>query len=367
MLRKEIIAGVNNILSLLGKYDIEKNVVELARPREKKPLNAANVFKLFGELKLAYESLGQVERTILEIIDLGALFSSEFWSTALVAESNESRNVYGSLRDAKQFLPKFLKLIEQEDVRVAEDISKHATESDGLSTLTLFVIEDEQQLSTAERIIISLQSIQGLYDAIAYLQNEHKENLTIVSCDSGSDKSFDFLGAAQVIEGVKEIILTFWNNIVYFREDKTGRHLDLIAESLPILERITDMHKAGKLEPERAEILKRQIIESVKKFGRAGATIPEVEKYTIYNPRQLMKPEPKLLMAPSSFEATKKTNRAKASKRSSESTEVKRQKSTRKSNENVNNLPIDDPEFAKYMLEKAEEYQKRKKNKDSEE
>ena len=34
------------------------------------------------------------------------------------------------------------------------------------------------------------------------------------------------------------------------------------------------------------------------KFSNAGATIPEIDDHTQFSPRQLMKPKPKLLVAP---------------------------------------------------------------------
>jgi hypothetical protein len=70
----------------------------------------------------------------------------------------------------------------------------------------------------------------------------------------------------------------------------------LIAESLPILVEVAKLRESGKLEPERAEMVKRQIIDSITKFGQAGVTIPEIERYTVYNPRLLMQPDRKLLV-----------------------------------------------------------------------
>lgn len=40
------------------------------------------------------------------------------------------------------------------------------------------------------------------------------DDLSVIGCDSGSDKSFDFLGAAEIVNCVKDIILSFWNKVV---------------------------------------------------------------------------------------------------------------------------------------------------------
>ena len=123
---------------------------------------------------------------------------------------------------------------------------------------------------------------------------EKDGRLAVVACDSGSDKTFDFLGAARVLECVKEIIVILWSNVVFFRENREGRRLELIEQSLPLLERLEKMKET---DPERAELLKRQVVESAIKFREAGVTIPEIEKHTVFNPRQLMRPEPKLLIS----------------------------------------------------------------------
>lgn len=115
--------------------------------------------------------------------------------------------------------------------------------SDGLAVLSVIVIE-ERQLSTPERLILTLESVDGLYRACAQILGEFETSIAVSACDSGSDKSFDFLGIASVVVCVKEVVLSFWDKVVYFREDKTGRRLELIAESLPILERVAKMRES---------------------------------------------------------------------------------------------------------------------------
>lgn len=87
--------------------------------------------------------------------------------------------------------------------------------------------------------------------------------------------------------------------MVFFREQKLGAKLELVAGKLPIIEKISEMEKAGQLEPEQAEILRRDIGLGAEKFISAGAIIPEIENHSHFNPRQLMSPEPKLLAMPS--------------------------------------------------------------------
>ena len=228
-------------------------------------------------------------------------------------------------------------LLERDTDRIPRESESSKEEAGDLAQLTAIVIE-EKEFSTPERLILMLEALEGLYQASAQVLKCDISSLSVLSCDSGSDKSFDFLGVAKVIQCVKEIILSFWDRVVYFREDKTEKQLDLIANSLPILKTISDMKTRREIEPESAELLKKQVIESVRKFANAGTTIPEIEKFTTFNPRQLMKPERKLLVA-----AAQSTQE-----------EEPQKPSTQPPGE------IDDPEFQEYMEQMSADFLRRR-------
>ena len=130
------------------------------------------------------------------------------------------------------------------------------------------------------------------------LKKESEGDLIVLACDSGSDKSFDFLGLAKVMKEVKEIIIAIWDRRVFHRQRHVSESLSLIAESLPILEKIEQLRENGSIEKEQAELLKRKTISGATQFIEAGAIIPEFESASTHSPEQLMKPEPKLLVSP---------------------------------------------------------------------
>jgi len=145
-----------------------------------------------------------------------------------------------------------------------------------------------------------------LYDSCGTVKKQSSSDLAILACDSGSDKAFDFLGAAKIIEMVKEIILSFWDRVVFFREKKQSERLKLVAESLPIIDEIGSLESQQKLSREQAELLRRNIIKGTNKFISVGAVIPEIEETTVYEPRKLLKPEPKLLIEPAKTQTAAK-------------------------------------------------------------
>lgn len=286
----------------------------------------------------AFRQFGQTERTVVAICDLEMLHDADFWTMIMINDdprTPEVYTIYQSVRFALDQLPKLVELLATESddlVRDSKATRKAAGNDRAFEVLSAIVIEEDKK-STAQRLILVFESIQGLYSASAQLLGEGDADLCLVSCDSGSDKVFDFFGLAKVVQCVKEILVSYWDKVVYFRENKTGRQLELMAQSLPIIERISEMRENGSIEREKAELLKRQVISSVTKFAEAGVTIPEIDQHTSFNPRQLMRPAPKLLVAPEVV-----------------SEEVPGTPTTRSANGKVN---IDDPEFQKYMREMA--------------
>lgn len=342
MLRREILRATSNVLAALEETGFvllfESTLHRQEKDKKDKFLPA------FSHYIKLYEQFGDTEKKMLSILGLEHLHNANFWTQLMTSDGEEIQlSIYTTTRSlnfTQKHLPKILKLIEREsDTKAADNKKSEANASaDELGQLCVTVIEDREK-STPERLVLVLQSIDGLYRACAFLAGEQETGLSVESCDSGSDKAFDFLGIAKVVESVKEVILSFWDRVVYFREDKTGRRLELVAQSLPILDQIGAMKEAGKLEPERAELLKRQVVDSISKFGAAGATIPEIDRATFHNPRQLMRPEPKLLVEPKYPQS-----------------EPPRKEETE------DNTPsqIADPEFEKYMETMAKDFLKRR-------
>jgi len=117
-----------------------------------------------------------------------------------------------------------------------------------------------------------------------------------VACDSGSDKSFDFTGVPQIIEQTKGIIIEIWDRVIFYRERKHAERVKVIAESLPILSKISEMVEKRAISPEEVEILKRQIVAGSTKFVDSGSMIPELRGISRFDPAQLLTPSPQLLI-----------------------------------------------------------------------
>ncbi|MEO0422615.1 MAG: hypothetical protein AAF184_09790 [Pseudomonadota bacterium] len=289
MLREQLIDGIREVVDALNEAQIE--MVLRGRPDRQ---NVARFVSANSRWSVRSANFDSVARQVLAVFDLEKLDSPEFWGTLMRAESGKgdadaARSVYTSVYHLRRFAPPIVSLLDRSNVEQVRG------SSEGL--LTLYVIEDTGS-STPTRLIYALQSVESLYSAIAQLEGETDHALSVVACDSGSDKSFDLLGAAKIIQLVKEVFIELWDRIVFHRERKAEKQLEILSGTLPLYERIAEQREAGSIEPEMAEILRRQVASAVEQFFEAGVTIPEINDRATVDPRRLMSPEPKLLTGP---------------------------------------------------------------------
>lgn len=168
----------------------------------------------------------------------------------------------------------------------------------GLESVSLVVLEDRGQGSKPTRLIKVLEGISALYEAHTRVLSLPADTLIVTTCDSGSDKAFDFLGLAKAIQALKETILSLWDRIFSFRERKLSATLSVIGQSLPILAEISALEERKALGREEAEILRRKVVDGAVALGEAGAVIPEVTARRPEAFRALAAPEAKLLAPP---------------------------------------------------------------------
>lgn len=295
-----MIAGVHELVEALDESNIEEALLQLRRvPRNAQtpPAIIAAVFNSLRKYSISAHNFSPAAATLAEILDLVELQQPVVW-TELVGEERTVRafDLNSNLRFAKRHLPKVAEALKQESQGIIKS-SEGKSEGEGKSVLSVIVIEEGQRFSSPERLIEVLESVDTLYRMCSTMNGVPPEGLCVIACDSGSDKSFDFLGLAKVIECVKEIILSMWDRVVFYKERQLSERIGLVSQTLPIFGELEKLAEAKALEPEQIELVRRGLVAGISKFMESGATIPEVEKFTHYNPRKLMAPEPKLLVS----------------------------------------------------------------------
>jgi hypothetical protein len=244
-------------------------------------------------------------------MDLQKLSDPKYWELLRAEDSiGELFGLNQTVEIALEYLPKFATLVKQEYVDpVKNESDELPIELIGRAIISVIVVEESNEYSTPDRLVHVLNSMSLLYSAVAELDGDRDTDLIVLACDSGSDKSFDFLGLAKTIEGVKEILVGLWDRVVMYRHDQVKASIELVAQSLPVIVRVNTMASSGLLEPEQAEMIRRKLINGATKFLEAGAITEDMDRQDRHSPRALMRPERKLLAAPSSGEQRSSSNR----------------------------------------------------------
>lgn len=240
---------------------------------------------------------------ITDIFGLEQLQDPAHWSQFVLgagAMDQELRTRVQTLQSraliVKHYLPKIVGLFEIDAAQSTQQLEKqYGTKQ----VLTVVILEEARQFSSPERLSKMLSSIDTLYEVCATLEGCTGERLSVVACDSGEDKSFDFVGAAPAIDRLKQLVLNLWNRVVFHRNEQLSHRLDMVSHNLPILREIDGAEDEGAVGPEQAELMRRRVLEGTKRFLESGAIIPEIEQHTQHDPRHLMRPATKMLVSPS--------------------------------------------------------------------
>jgi hypothetical protein len=310
-MRREVlfnsVSTIINDIEICGVLDFFERIFEEYRLRHSQGKEKIDLpLDVFQKYMIATNTYGDDLKYVCKIVKIDSLLDVSFWQHIFKSEIIENieniediHRMLQNLKFATNQLPKILSLIEQDYITGIKNKDSNVPEElKGKSLLTVLIVEEEGQFSSPLRLKSALGAITELYSVIATLEKENESDLIVLACDSGSDKSFDFLGLAKLMEEVKEIIITIWDRRVFHRQRHVSESISLIAESLPVLERIAELRENGSIGKEQAELLKRKIISGATQFIEAGATIPEFNSVSTHDPKQLMRPEPKLLVSP---------------------------------------------------------------------
>lgn len=302
MQRADLVHGAEQVAGALRESGVELPLVEVARLGYRREAVPGELLtRLLGALReygLRAHRFTRPARALADTLGLAPLESADTWTLLIAAErrAQEAFAFAERVRFATGYLPKVAALLQQSGVP-AVDAARAGT-SPGAALLTVQVIEAPRRFSTPTRLATLLESLDLLYGACAVLEGAEPNGLSVVGCDSGSDKTFELMGAAPVIAAVRALLVSVWDRVVFHREVPVPERYRLAAESLPVLQRVKDAAAEGRVSPEQAELLRRRIVEGTGRFLAAGATLPELRERAYANPRTLMAPAPRLLAPP---------------------------------------------------------------------
>lgn len=300
MQRRDLILAVRTVL-----VAIESTAV-LNALRPEKGREAPARLRALRDYALRAAAYAPPARALTKIFKLDLLEDPDCWMQILAGDGPVLAPLSRALLVVKSELPKFIELLSQETVSEAEVGAGPAGAEPILAPLRVTFVEEQGKFSTVQRVVDGLSACQELYDGLARLMGETSTPLVIAAIDSGSDKSFDLFGAAALMKEFRELIVSLWGLVVFHREHKLGKRLELIAASLPILERVAALEQSAKLGREEAQIIRGSLVDGAKKFVAAGMTTDELDAHASHSPRALLAPEPRLLTGPTADPASER-------------------------------------------------------------
>jgi hypothetical protein len=352
MRRSEIVQGVRAIYVALRETEmlpLLDNITDIPAST----VDTEAVLPFYRALKqylIFAQSYNEAAREVARVLGIDKLEDPSVWTGVIDPESRPKLvDVFNSVRLAIDFMPKLLPLFENYSLHeIEQNIEKNAPRYKDMRLLTINIYEDKNTYSSPLRIVNAIESVNHFYYACAMLDNKSPTTLSVVACDSGSDKSFDFLGLAQVMECVERILRQIWERVFLFREHQLEERLDLVAKALPIVAQIARMKEHNEIDPELAELIEQNILNGTNKFIQSGATTKKIEDTSHYRPRALLTPVQRLLVS-----APEDETEATEDVIAEASTNSEQPETSKSGNMNFENLSPEERETLRKLFEKA--------------
>lgn len=238
-------------------------------------------------------------KEILKILGLESAADPLFWQ-AQIGESdpNQIFSLKSSFRSAETFLPRVLEMLERDYGDVVDSNESMRSKIDGLEIQTVVLSDEGDSLSSPSRLIDLLTAVREIYAAVAEIEGLPTDGIAVVGLDSGSEKSFDFLGVARIISEVRLLLQFLYTAVSMHKQTVTLKNLAVVAETMPLIHRLDKLKHDNIVDEESASRIRHNLLANLEKFSSVGAYTPEMKKVLSTTPSLVMRPLPRLLTGP---------------------------------------------------------------------
>lgn len=175
--------------------------------------------------------------------------------------------------------------------------------------------------------------LQKAYETVADIYGKStKSRLSIIKMDSGSAIRIDCKGIGEVVKHLKDFYIEAWNKLRHKRAEEIIANNKAMLSSLAVMDRIATLEKDKSIGPEKAELLRRGVLDSTLGLFECGALLTEIpSQETVDNSLLLETFSPRLLEAPKEKSTLKPSRKRKAAKRSPKKIKRKKKAKTTRS------------------------------------
>jgi hypothetical protein len=300
MRRAEIIEGASQIYEAIEGNELREVFFESLRTQAT-PQTHERLLSVYRNYSLVAQNFTSASKEMLQILELEFLEEASFWAAMMNAGGTDAaplriRKTLSTMASAVEFLPQLSRLIESDSSKIRASITSNGSSEHAV--ISILLVEPDEQPSSPLKLITLLNSVQLLYESCAMILDEPSQDLSVIACDSGNDKSFDFLGNAEVIKSLKEIVYSTRDRLTFQDNGQENVLEDSFVKSLPIMTRIQHLEESGALTSEKAKRLQNKLGDGLNEFASSGGMLLELEQSTIQISPAAEKPEAQMSTEP---------------------------------------------------------------------
>lgn len=300
MRRAEIIEGARQIYEAIEGNQLREVFFESLRTQAT-PQTHESLLSVYRSYSLVAQNFTSAAKEMLQILELEFLEEASFWAAMMNAGGTDAaplriRKTLSAMASAVEFLPQLSRLVESDSGKIRASIASNGSSEQAV--ISILLEEPDEQLSSPTRLITLLNGVQQLYESCATILDVPAQDLSVLACDSGSDMSFDFLGNAEAINSMKEIVFSARDRLAFQSNGQDTVLEDSFVKSLPIMTRVQQLEESGALASEQAKRLKNEIGDSLNEFVSSGGIVLELAQSTYQISPAMIKPESQLLTEP---------------------------------------------------------------------
>lgn len=320
MKRNDLKNAIATVTADLTETNMSRTLSKVFRgvrnPRERDDISTSiqTLIDTQSQYRKITASYGKTEIQLLQTLKIDRLLTDSFWSQVLsdifkysqgekTPVNSKTRNEIFTIHERVHLilhhLPPVIDLLERDyDSELAKSLTERESGYKNKDILRILILEDEGETTTPTTASKVLIAIEKIYDIFVSLDGKKHDKIDLVGLDSGSDKSFDFLGLASAVKEIRELILGAYDRHQANKSLPSKERLALVDDSLNSMERINVAVKAKKISKEDGNKFKKLISKNVDELFKAGGITEDVLNVTAPTPRQLMKPDRKMLTPP---------------------------------------------------------------------
>ncbi len=299
-MRREVLqAGLRQILIDLEESGmsemLEKMALILRNPgKAENPLDWFN-FSVITSYISKVQTYNDAEKHVFSILGLTSVADPLFWQGQLKDyEAGTCYDLFQKVQRSNQIILPILSLLDRD----YNDLGKNESFlGDDVLVQTVILSDEGGQLSSPMRIVELITAVQQIYAVIAEADGISDASLAIVGMDSGSEKSFDFLGLARLMHEFRETVQMVYNMITFHKQNVTLKNLQVAGEAMAVVGKIAKLEKSKAISEDDASRMKQRLFAGLERFSATGAYTQEMDAPHL-PPALAMRPQPRMLTGP---------------------------------------------------------------------